>query len=357
MLAEPGSPLFIVGQRGITNVGESFERAALAMGLRTFFLDIADANRAPRWLRALSWRLRERLPPRAGAFEAQVVDAVRAQRPGLVLVTGIAPLRRKALNAIRETGAILANFLTDDPWNPNLRSRWFHQALPRYHAVYSPRRANLAQIEGLGVPIVRYLPFGYDPALLRERQPDRASASDPKVLFVGGADRDRADFFGAFIRAGGHPLLVGAYWERYAETRAYSEGGKPPAEVVWLTRRAHCNLILVRRANRDEHVMRSLEAAAAGGALVVEDTEDHRRLFGADGDCVHYFDTPERAAALCATLVADAVGRQRMQQAVMHRITCGHHSYEDRLREILESLRGTLPAAGVTSKAMEDSAC
>lgn len=357
MLPEAASSLLIVGQRGITNVGESFERAALAMGLRTFFLDIADANRAPRWLRALSWRLRERLPPRAGAFEAQVVAAARAQRPGLVLVTGIAPLRRGALDAIRETGAILANFLTDDPWNPNLRSRWFHQALPRYHAVYSPRRANLAQLEGLDIPIVRYLPFGYDPELIVEREPVGFSAPAPQVLFVGGADRDRADFFGAFIRAGGHPLLVGAYWDRYAETRACSEGGKPPAEVVWLTRRAHCNLILVRRANRDEHVMRSLEAAAAGGALVVEDTEDHRRLFGADGDCVRYFDSPERAAALCATLAADDVERQRMQQAVMQRITCGHHSYEDRLREILESLRATFTATRVPAQAMEDTPC
>lgn len=335
----------IVGQRGITHVGESFERGATDMGLPTIFFDIAEASRAPRWLRALSWRLRERLPPRVAAFEEQVVESVRATRPALVLVTGIAPLRRPALDALRATGAITANFLTDDPWNPNLRSRWFLEALGGYDAVFSPRHANLAQLRDSGVSIVRYLPFGYDPALIVEREPVGFSGQAPPVLFVGGADRDRADFFAAFIRAGGRPLLVGAYWERFAETRDHAVGGKPPAEVVWLTRNARCNLILVRRANRDAHVMRSLEAAAAGGVLVVEDTDDHRHLYGEEGECVHYFDTPEQAAVLCEVLATDQALRSRMRQRVSERIAGGGHTYSDRLAEIIAFLHLALPSA------------
>lgn len=333
----------IVGQRGITHIGESFERAAIDMGLPTRFFDIAEASNAPRWLRALSWRLRERLPPCVAAFEEKVVESVRATRPALVLVTGIAPLRRPALDALRATGAVTANFLTDDPWNPNHLSGWFLAALGRYNAVFSPRHANLAQLRDSGVSIVRYLPFGYDPALIVEREPMGFSGQAPQVLFVGGADRDRADFFAAFIRAGGRPLLVGAYWDRFAETRDHAVGGKPPAEVVWLTRNARCNLILVRRANRDAHVMRSLEAAAAGGVLVVEDTDDHRHLYGDDGECVHYFDTPARAAAICESLASDVVACRRLQNAVVQRITSNGHTYGHRLRAILGSLHDATP--------------
>ena len=51
------------------------------------------------------------------------------------------------------------------------------------------------------------------------------------------------------------------------------------------------NLCLVRRANRDGQVMRSYEAAAIGSCMLVEDTPEHRELFGPDGEAVVYFET------------------------------------------------------------------
>lgn len=61
-MSRPGFRLAIVGQTGITNVGGSLERAAQAMGIEHRFFDMAEASQAPRWLRALSWRLRDRRP-------------------------------------------------------------------------------------------------------------------------------------------------------------------------------------------------------------------------------------------------------------------------------------------------------
>ena len=74
--------------------------------------------------------------------------------------------------------------------------------------------------------------------------------------------------------------LVGGYWERYPAFRAQALGIKPPEIIRALTASAKVNFCLVRRANRDGHVMRSFEIAATGGCMVAEDTVKHREIFG-----------------------------------------------------------------------------
>lgn len=332
--------LAIIGQSGITNVGGSLARAAGSIGLEGPFFDMAEASRAPRWLRALSWRLNDRRPPGMRTFARRVVAALRRDPVDLVIGTGMPPLDRAALDAIRATGARLANFSTDDPWNPGQRARWFLRALPAWDHVFTPRRANLADFEALGCRAVHRLPFGYDDGLLVERTPLELPARRWSVLFVGGGDPDRRDFFAAFRRHAPETLLVGSYWERWRETRDLAVGGRAPEEVVWLTRRAPVNLILVRRANRDGHVMRSFEAAAAGGCLVVEDTADHREVFGDDGEAVRYFRSPDEAARVCRALIDDIDERRRLAATVRQRIEAGCHTYRDRLREMLRTITG-----------------
>ncbi len=331
----PPPRVAIIGQTGISNVGGSLERAARALGLVSRFFDMSEAFRAPRWLRAISWRWRDRRPPNMRRFAEHVVDALAREPVDLVIGTGMPPLERAAVKAIRATGARLANFSTDDPWNPGLRAQWFIDALPEWDHVFTPREANVGDFRRAGCRAVHRLAFGYDDALLVERTPAALPARRWTVLFVGGGDKDRRDFFADFRARVPETLLVGSYWERWRETRDLSIGGRVPQEVVWLTRRAPVNLILIRRANRDGHVMRSFEAAAAGGCLVVEDTSEHRAIFGADGESVRYFGSPDEAARICKELVADGEQRQRLATAVRRRIEAGGHTYRDRLRELI----------------------
>jgi hypothetical protein len=339
-MSRPGFRLAIIGQTGITNVGGSLERAAQAMGIEHRFFDMAEASQAPRWLRALSWRLRDRRPPRMRHFAGTVVSTLRREPVDLVVATGMPPLHREALEALRSTGARLANFSTDDPWNPGQRARWFLDALPAYDVVFSPRTANLDDFRSAGCRAVHPLAFGYDEGLLAERAPTSLPARRWSVLFVGGGDEDRRDFFADFRTRVPETLLVGSYWDRWRETRDLAIGGRAPEEVVWLTRRAPVCLILVRRANRDGHVMRSFEAAAAGGCLVVEDTADHRAIFGADGESVRYFGSASDAARVCRELVDDVDERQRLAASVRRRIEAGRHTYRDRLREMIRVSTG-----------------
>src|SRR5205085_1718904 len=87
----------------------------------------------------------------------------------------------------------VVNYLTDDPWNRAHWAPWFLKALPHYFAVFSPRHANVYDLEKLGCQHVSYLPFGYDPELHfpEEAAPDERKSLEVDLLFVGGADKDR----------------------------------------------------------------------------------------------------------------------------------------------------------------------
>ena len=89
-----------------------------------------------------------------------------------------------------------------------------------------------------------------------------------------------------FMRHGPSVAVAGGYWERYPAFRAHALGIKPPEIIRALTAAAKVNLCLVRRANRDGHVMRSFEIAAIGGCMLAEDTDEHRDIFGGEGESV-----------------------------------------------------------------------
>jgi spore maturation protein CgeB len=330
-----GSAIAILGNAGGTNVGESLRRAAISAGHSVQFFNAYEAISGNRLLRALTWRFADRRPLRLDRVGAEIITACATARPDILITTGAAPLTERSLHTLRSLGILCINYATDDPWNPTQSARWHLRALPAYDMVFTPRRANLNDIRGLGCTDVHYLPFGYDEILFAPPDgPINAPVHD--VLFVGGADRDRVAFMTEFMRLGPSVALVGAYWDRFSGTRRYALGHKPPESLRVLTAAAKVNLCLVRRANRDGHVMRSFEIAATGGCMLVEDTEEHREIFGADGEAVRYFCTPEDAAIRARSLIADSAERERLVAAVRTRIAGGAHTYRDRLASMLE---------------------
>jgi spore maturation protein CgeB len=337
-LTTGASRLLVVGQRGGTNVGDSLYRAAQRMAIGSTLLDMRAAAAAPRWLRFISWRLADHRPARLNACSKLVVDACRQLRPRWVLATGLVPLNASALVELGRMGISRLNYLTDDPWNPTLRSRWSLAALHEYDHVYSVRRANLRQLIAHGCMNVSYVPFGFDPELFFPDRPDQedcdAFATD--VLFVGGADRERVPFIAALAVSGVRVAVYGDYWSRFAETRACHRGYGDIATLRKATSTAKVNLCLVRRANRDGQVMRSYEAAAIGACMLVEDTPEHRELFGSDGEAVLYFRSIDDMLARVKYLLASPDERLRLGSAVRHRIVSGRHTYDDRLTVMLQ---------------------
>ena len=329
--------ILLVGKREEPHLGGSLYRAARQLGLKVHFLSTQEAFDSHRLLQAFCWHVLGHRPTRLGRFSTEVVEAVRTHRPDIVLTTGIAPVTAKALREIGVLGATRLNYSTDDPWNPNHRASWFFDALPHYDIVFTPRHANEGEFRDLGCQ-TEYLPFGYDPDLfhpvsLSEEEQERYDAD---IVFVGGGDEDRLEFIAPLINAGFEVALYGGYWDQYDVTAPYAEGIVPPKTVNKATRAADIALCLVRRANRDEHVMRSFEIPAIGSCMLVEDTEDHRHLFGEEGKRVVYFDSPDALVREAKELCNRPRTRERLAEAVHEYIVEDHrHTYRTRLETML----------------------
>jgi spore maturation protein CgeB len=309
-------------------------RGAAKLGIESIWFDSDRASGGFRLLRSLSWHFAGRRPLHLNQFSNELVKTCARAKPEILVATGMAPLTEPALRVLRELGIVSVNYSTDDPWNPAMRSNWHLRALPLYDLVFTPRRSNLHDFQRIGCAKVYYLPFGYDETLFASKvQSGDTHAHD--VLFVGGADADRATFMAEFMRHGPPVAVAGGYWERYPAFRAYALGIKSPEVVRALTAAAKVNLCLVRRANRDGHVMRSFEIAAAGGCMLAQDTDEHREIFGPEGEAVVYFHDAKEAALRARALLCDLPERKRLAAGLHRCIADGSHTYAHRLATML----------------------
>lgn len=327
----------VIGPQGFTHIAGSFVHGGAAAGVDARAYDIASAFAGPRWWRSVSWRLMRR-PTQLSAYSLRVVEECVRQRAEVLITTGLAPVDARALSVLGDLGIKRLNFLTDDPWSETNRSRWFFDAARRYDAIFTPRRANLSQLAQLTGKTVTYLPFGYDPRHFHGNDAitdaDRAKLGS-QVLFVGGGDRDRLPYMTALLDAGVRLALYGGYWDRFEPTRRANRGVVDATGVRLATRTTEIAICLVRRANRDGHVMRSFEIPAVGACMLAEDTEEHREIFGPEGQTVRYFTTPQAMVATVRELLAAPDERSRLAQAAHALVTEGAHTYADRLRSMV----------------------
>ena len=328
--------VLIVGNPESHHVGAHLLRAARGLGWEAELLDSRVAYAGPRWYRALLWRLAARRPARLEAFSAQMVAACHSGRWSHLLTTGLAPLRARELRQVCDIGVVRLNFLTDDPWNPAHRAPWFLEALRGYDRVFNPRRGNLADLQAHGCKGVRYLAFGYDPELHAPKADASVAEREVDVLFAGGADADRVPYVRALVGAGMRMALYGGYWDRHADLTSHWRGHADLATLCRVTPAAKLVLCLVRRANRDGHAMRTFEVPAMGGCMLVEDTEEHREILGADGECAVFFRSEQELVAKARWLLAHPEERNRLSRAAHLRVTRGQNTYLDRLRTMLE---------------------
>ncbi|MDB6118711.1 MAG: hypothetical protein JWO08_2492 [Verrucomicrobiaceae bacterium] len=332
--------VLLVGNPQPTHIGGHWLNAARHLDCPASLANVNEASVAPRLVRMLWWHLLGHRPPRLESFSAGLVKRCSIEKPRLVLTTGLAPVSASALAQLRAMGITIANFLTDDPWNRWHRAPWFMKGLRSYHHIFTPRHANEPELHSLQGPVVHYLPFAYAPEIhfppslsLDERQKWRSD-----VLFIGGADAERSGIMTELVRRGLNASLWGGGWLRHPSLRAHVHEHAGPEQFRNLVSCAAVNLCLVRRANRDGHSMRTFELPAVGGCMLVEDTPDHRALFGPDGECVRYFTSIDQMDQQARNLLAAPEEQARLAASVQQRIcTEGRNTYADRLQSILQS--------------------
>jgi spore maturation protein CgeB len=331
--------LLIVGNAGGTNVGASLHRAAERDGIASFLCDARAATRGPRLFSSLSWRLLGHRPLHLHEFSRAVVEQCIRSKPRVLIATGQAPLNAASLAEIGRLGIRRINYSTDDPWNPGFQARWFAEALTLYDKVFTVRRSNIADFKRHGCKDVSYLPFGYDETLwAKDRSSETECASAPAdVFFAGAAESYRIECMRALLAGGIRVAVAGDYWKRTPGLRKSALGPLNAANLRSWTLSTPVSLCLVRRANRDGHVMRSFEIPAIGACMVVEDTAEHRDIFGADGETVRYFGSLRELVAVVKELLRDSAARTTLARAAHALICAPGNSYGDRLRAMLLS--------------------
>jgi spore maturation protein CgeB len=333
----PAVRLCIVGDQTGTHIGGSLALAAMQMGWEVRVLASSDAWAGPAWVQRFYWHLMDRRPVRLRAFSNRVAKVCAEWSPDVLLTTGFAPVDRPTLKRAGSLGIFRLNYLTDDPWNPKSGSRWFRDALPDYDLVCSPRRSNLADLAGIGCGNLEYVPFGFGPELhfpeaLSEEEAAKLACD---VLFVGGADADRVPWIRALIDSGLSVGLYGNYWERFPETRNQARGSAEPALLRKATAAAKVAICLVRKANRDGHVMRTFEIPAVGACMLIEGTEEHREIYGKEGRTVLYFNDIPEMVTKAKGLVDNEPERLRLKMEAHRLIVEGGNTYAHRLRHMM----------------------
>jgi spore maturation protein CgeB len=336
---DPIHRVIIIGASGGTHLGSSLERASRKLKYPTTFLNIKEAY-GNGLQQKLLWHF-DRVPQYLKYFSKNILREVDIFNPTIVIVIGTAPISIEALKMMKQKKIILVNWSTDDPWNPAHKSSWIFKALQGYDFIFTPRLSNIFDFQNVTSATVNYLPFGYDDELFPEIE-DLSLALEEKnttgkVLFVGGCDRDRIKLIKPLIRSGINIQLYGSYWNRYLVTRKKTGGIADVESIRLATLNSPISLCLVRRANRDGHVMRSFEIAASGGVPLIEDTPEHHYIYGETESCL-FFNSDKDLKDKIKILLNEKEYREKIRLNAYKRIRSHKNSYINRLRKILNTV-------------------
>jgi hypothetical protein len=325
------------------HVGAFFQNALQALGQPYVALDqsVYEQIGWPPIVGKVAARLMGRRRLGYRRFNRDILAAARDLGPEVVLVTGAAPVAGSTLRQLKEqTGAVLVNYATDDPFNRLACPPWVAANIPLYDLYVCTKRAIMDDVRAAGCRQVAFVPFGYEPSL---HFPDGFESAEEfekfscDVVFIGGGDRDRYPYFEALVGAvpGLRLHLYGGYWGRNPLLARYHRGFALGRDYRLALRGAKIAPCLVRRANRDGHVMRSFEVPACGAFMLAERTTEHQEFFR-EGEEVGYFGSAEELVDKAGYYLNHDSERQRMAEAAYRKVTSGNHTYAHRLQQILE---------------------
>jgi len=339
----PSMRTLLIGNMTFFHVGAFFRNALQALDQPHVAMDQSayDQIAWPPIVRKVAFRLMGGRPFGYWRFNRDILSAARDLGPEMVLVTGAACVAASTLRELKEqTGAVLVNYATDDPFNRLTCPPWVAANIPLYDLYACTKRAIMDDVRAAGCRQVAFVPFGYEPSL---HFPDSFESAEEfgkfscDVVFVGGADRDRYPYFEALVRAVPdlHLNLYGGYWDRNPVLAPYHRGFALGRDYRLALEGAKIAPCLVRRANRDGHVMRSFEVPACRAFMLAERTRDHQEFFR-EGEEVGYFSSAEELVEKVGYYLNHDNERQRMAEAAYRKVTSGNYTYSHRLQQILE---------------------
>jgi len=302
----------------------------------------------PNWSKSTVHRVLARLLPgvtpqviRANRHIARAIadDAVR-----FVIVTNGRELHPAAISEARQSlerrGGGIACFLCDDPFNPVHRCESWLQALAEYTLVVSTKRQVIPDLVAAGCRRVQYARFGYHPPIHRPVNPKALGFLKCDIGFAGNADADRLPILRG-LAEGTSDLsfnLYGHGWSADPVLRAITQPQVVGLHYSAAMLAATVCPCLVRRANRDGHVMRSIELPAVGAFMLAERTEEHQEMFDEGVHC-DYWGSVEELIDKSRWYSSNPRHAAYIAHAGHAHVVAAPNTYADRALEVVQMLR------------------
>jgi spore maturation protein CgeB len=335
--------LLIIGTRSHFGVAGCMSDELRASGNHVEFLELY-----PPWSRTTPHRAIERLlpsqAPRAHAVNASAVSMTARSACRNAIVTNGRELRAETVREIRHTlesrGGGIACYLCDDPFNPAQGTERWRRSLPEYTVVVSTKRRVMPDLTALGCRAVRYARFGFHPPIHRPIDPSAVGMASIDVAFAGNADSDRLPILKALATAG-RDLSIGLFghgWDRDSDLASIC---RPPVEGLSYSAAMCAATVcpcLVRRANRDGHVMRSIELPAIGAFMLAERTEEHQEIF-VEGVHCEYWASVDELIEKSHWYVRHPHSAKAIARSGHALVTAGGFTYGERARELLRMIK------------------
>jgi hypothetical protein len=319
-----------------------FARPLQDAGIDHFFVDEARHIRLPRWRlpHAVVYRALGHRPPGYWRFNRALVRAAREFQPSVVLVVKGAYVATDALASVkRDTGAVLVNFATDDPTNPAASSPSIRASIPLFDLYACTKRAIIPDVLAAGCPRAVFVPFGFNRTVHYPEEPKDEQERERyrcEVSFVGTMAEGRDEYFVELLlrRPGVDLHLYGTNWDRHPVLGPHFRGVADARTFRLVSACSRISVNLVRKANRDGHVMRSFEVPACRGFMLAEPTDEHLELLG-PGRAGYFADKAELVERVDHFL-SHETERQGIIDAGSRHVIDGGNSYHERLTQILE---------------------
>jgi spore maturation protein CgeB len=265
------------------------------------------------------------------------LDAVGNNFFDVVWVDNGETVGKPLATALKKHSHYILNHNLDNPFTGRDGSRWrlFHQALPCYDLLATPRvsTCNSAKAAGAARPIV--FPFTADEVVHRPvplSEADQATFRSD-VAFIGTWMPERGPFLQRIVERGVPLRIFGPRWNKAPEYRTLLPlvtcRSLNDSDYVKAVAGAKIAIGLLSIGNEDLHTTRSLEIPAIGSLLCAWRTSDHDEMY-VDGEEAVFFSTPDECADACLALLADE-NKLRSISAAGHARNLRNNWFNERL--------------------------
>jgi spore maturation protein CgeB len=316
------------------------------------FDDSKELERAgvPPWNSVYQRFLRVPWEPARRRLVSRLLQLARSSEPDLIIIMKGLFLGADDVSALKRTGAWVTNLNHDDFFSAS-PSNWSvlqRSAIPAYDHIFVTKHVNVQEVQARGGR-ASFLAFAYHPTIHRPVDITAAerAALAADVLFVGTWAPERGPFFERLARTlSARVAIFGTHWERLPEdsparrfVRWQPLMGDDMAKAIGASKVC---LGLLRKGNRDDHTQRSFEIPACGGLLLAERTHRHQAIFR-EGVEAEFFDVDngDELVSKLRALLDDDDRREAIRVAGRLSVQRNHHTYTDRLQQILDTHAGT----------------